>query len=343
MDRRRLYLKLGYRSLFAYCTDALEYSESSAGRRVQAARAIRRFPVVTCLLERGEVNLSTVAKVAGIALSEGDSGIFERIRGMTQDQAAAVASEYRPQKRPRDRVRPVSVRVEPAASTPPVEVPLAKAPAHSATGSAAVSAKVGYPRSGVGALEADMVDAPGAVRSRSGSATTASEQEPDRQTPEEQAFEVRFVAGADLMRAIEQVRALLSFRLPANAPMEEVLAILTGEFIERHSPDRRRARRRKRNATRGKREECGERAPRYVPAAVRDEAFVRAGGRCTFTAPDGTRCSATRHLQVDHIVPVARGGRGSGDNVRVLCAAHNRLEAERILGAATMAQFARRE
>jgi 5-methylcytosine-specific restriction endonuclease McrA len=37
-------------------------------------------------------------------------------------------------------------------------------------------------------------------------------------------------------------------------------------------------------------------------------------------------------LQIDHIQPVARGGANTIDNLRVLCAYHNRLEAERLMG-----------
>jgi len=46
LDERRLFLDLGFPSLFAYCTDALGLSKSSAGRRIAAARVCRRFPDV---------------------------------------------------------------------------------------------------------------------------------------------------------------------------------------------------------------------------------------------------------------------------------------------------------
>lgn len=52
-------------------------------------------------------------------------------------------------------------------------------------------------------------------------------------------------------------------------------------------------------------------------------------------------CGSTEGLQVDHIVPVARGGRGTIGNLRLLCAYHNRLEAERLLGAVTRSRAAR--
>jgi 5-methylcytosine-specific restriction endonuclease McrA len=81
--------------------------------------------------------------------------------------------------------------------------------------------------------------------------------------------------------------------------------------------------------------------PRYVPAALRDDTLKRAGYRCAFVGIDGTRCSETRGLQIDHITPVALGGRSDPGNLRVLCRAHNLHEAERLLGKERMARYAR--
>ncbi len=41
-------------------------------------------------------------------------------------------------------------------------------------------------------------------------------------------------------------------------------------------------------------------------------------------------------LEFDHIVPVARGGESTEDNLRLRCRAHNQLEAERTFGAGFM-------
>ena len=78
-------------------------------------------------------------------------------------------------------------------------------------------------------------------------------------------------------------------------------------------------------------------------AEVRDKVFVRDGGRCTFTAADGTRCGSKRSLQVDHVRPYVAGGTHKPSNLRLLCAAHNRLAAERTLGKHVMSQYWRRE
>jgi hypothetical protein len=47
---------------------------------------------------------------------------------------------------------------------------------------------------------------------------------------------------------------------------------------------------------------------------------------------DGRRCTARKHIQFDHIEPVARGGEATVSNTRLLCRTHNQLEAERVYG-----------
>jgi len=72
--------------------------------------------------------------------------------------------------------------------------------------------------------------------------------------------------------------------------------------------------------------------PRHIPAHVRRAVSKRDGGCCAFTSDDGRRCGSRERLQFDHVVPVARGGESSVDNVRLLCAAHNQHAADETLG-----------
>jgi hypothetical protein len=59
-DQRRLYLPEGFPSLFAYCTQRLHLSEHAAYHRIEAARAVRLFPVTLGLLEEGALTLTAV-------------------------------------------------------------------------------------------------------------------------------------------------------------------------------------------------------------------------------------------------------------------------------------------
>jgi 5-methylcytosine-specific restriction endonuclease McrA len=76
----------------------------------------------------------------------------------------------------------------------------------------------------------------------------------------------------------------------------------------------------------------GAKHSRYIPNAVRRQVWARDGGRCCFEGPDNTRCGARGPLEFHHVVPFARGGAMTADNIVLLCRSHNALFAERDYG-----------
>jgi 5-methylcytosine-specific restriction endonuclease McrA len=75
---------------------------------------------------------------------------------------------------------------------------------------------------------------------------------------------------------------------------------------------------------------------RYVPAQVRREVWQRVGGQCTFVGANGHRCESRERLEVDHVDPVAKGGRSTTANLRLCCHAHNHYAADSTFGAGFM-------
>lgn len=67
---------------------------------------------------------------------------------------------------------------------------------------------------------------------------------------------------------------------------------------------------------------------RYVAMADRKKVWQRDQGRCSFIDPTSRRqCTATRNLEIDHIVPFVFEGPSRAENLRLLCRAHNQLRA----------------
>jgi len=170
-------------------------------------------------------------------------------------------------------------------------------------------------------------------------------------------YHVRFSASHEFASKLDRARRILSSR----TSLESVFDALLDDFLERHDPERRGARRAARHDRRqegrsgprnrrresecdGQNEDSNEDSndanrtrqrrgrSRHIPAGIRDAVFARDEGQCTYVGPDGVRCTSAQHLQIDHIVPFSHGGKHTVENLRLLCAGHNRLEANRLLG-----------
>jgi hypothetical protein len=66
IDRRQLFLKMGYASLFAYLTVEIGYSEGAAQRRIDAARLLRKLPEIASEIESGAIHLAQISKIQKI-------------------------------------------------------------------------------------------------------------------------------------------------------------------------------------------------------------------------------------------------------------------------------------
>ena len=319
IERRQLHLKQGFSSMFDYCTSALGYSEPAAVRRIRAARCVARFPEVLGLLEANEVNLSTIARISRVLNAGNKTLLLERIRGRSQREVDRIRAEYQPGTMMPDRVRPLVVPVAAAPLAPAVSLGVS-----AAAGDACE--KNAYRRSD---------GAPAALPDRPADPATAC-----GTTTFEHRLVIQFTASEGFMAKAEKIKSLASHRLSPNPSFEQVFELAMDSFLEKHDPSARRERRelRKQKAIAGSREQRPHRdtaaRARHVPAQVRDQVFLRDQGQCAYVSPGGRRCGSAYVLQIDHIQPVARGGASTADNLRLLCAYHNRLEAERIVGPA---------
>lgn len=71
---------------------------------------------------------------------------------------------------------------------------------------------------------------------------------------------------------------------------------------------------------------------RYVPIQMKRAIFARSKGQCEYRVPHTlARCPSQAHLQIDHVVPLAVGGKTELKNLRHLCPAHN-LKAAQMAG-----------
>jgi 5-methylcytosine-specific restriction endonuclease McrA len=74
---------------------------------------------------------------------------------------------------------------------------------------------------------------------------------------------------------------------------------------------------------------------------VEREARKRDGDRCQWPLDSGGICGSRFQIQLDHIIPKARGGRPVIGNLRLLCEPHNKLAAWQKLGHGLMNRYCR--
>ncbi len=109
LDERKLYLELGFPSLFAYCTESLGLSESSAGRRITAARVGRRFPEVFAAVARGELNLSILCTLNPYLNQENAAELFGACGGQKRQQVEEILAARFPKPDVRESMRRLPV------------------------------------------------------------------------------------------------------------------------------------------------------------------------------------------------------------------------------------------
>ncbi len=94
IDRRRLYLKDGYSTLYIYCITELGYSESAASQRTRGARALRSYPEVERLLKERALNLSTLAMLYPVLNPENRDDLLRLACGKSQGEVARLVAKY---------------------------------------------------------------------------------------------------------------------------------------------------------------------------------------------------------------------------------------------------------
>src|SRR5882672_7412280 len=96
VETRRLHLKSGAESLFAYCQKHLNFSENQAFYRIVAARAARQFPSIFQLLAQGDLHLTSLALLSKYLTEENHLDLLSRARGKTKRELLELLAQLAP-------------------------------------------------------------------------------------------------------------------------------------------------------------------------------------------------------------------------------------------------------
>ena len=310
VDRRKLYTREACSSMFTYCTERLGLSADATQKRIQVARASRRFPQLLEYLAAGRVHLSGLNLLSPHLEEDNVGELLERAAGRSKREIEAIVAEIAPRPDVTASIRRLP-RPRPPANDP------ATIPANHTT-----------PTSGQAIRGAGEAPPPA-------NATAKPASRPARPsiTPLSPArYKVQFTASQELRDKIERARELLSHRVFGGDLAEvfdRVLSIAVAKL------ERERFALTDKPVTKPRETAPGS---RHVPAELKRRVHERDEGQCTYVDGRGNRCSARTLLEYHHIEPHALGGPTTFENICLRCRSHNGLEAEEKFGADFMAQ-----
>jgi HNH endonuclease len=320
-DRERRWVELGHPSLFSFLNRELGLSKGAASYRNAAASLIQRCPEVVAPLRSGKLCLSTVVELSRVLTPENQAEVLPRFLGASKWEAKVIAAELCPAESPQRRavVTAVVPALRAAVARPtPAAPPLPERPA-------GVAARDVHPG------ELGFVEGPHAPAASPPPARPVAK--PDVADPlTADLSRLHVTVSKRFLAKLAAARDALSHSHP-GADVEAVLEAGLDLLLA--------ARDRKRGLVKKPRTAppAPSARPRHVPAAVRREVFTRDEGKCQWPVSSGGVCGSTRRLQLDHIVPIARGGTSTLSNLRIVCSVHNIVAARLALGDRVMDRF----
>src|SRR6187399_972635 len=319
INRRQLWAKLGYPSLFAFLVTRYHMSESTAGKRIGAARTARRFPVLFAMVARGELHLSGIHRLKAHLTSENHEHVLSAAKHKTIREIEELVARLAPQPDVPSTLRALPTRTTAApAPTSPVPTPATASPVPTA------------------APTAPSESPPMPVPRRS----------PDPAPVSPGRYKLQVTLGENARNKLKQLQDLLAHQVPNGDPaaiVERALDALLAQVHKRKTgiTGKPRAQRAKPRSTATV--TATAQRTRYIELAERREVWTRDEGRCGFVGEDGHRCNETRGLQFGHMHPWAKGGPDTAINLGLRYQGHNAWEADRDYGRSHMANKRKRK
>ena len=333
-DLRRGWETLGHASLFAFLHVELQLSRSATFWRFSAARLLRRFPQVIEPLRDGRLCLTTAAELAKVLTEQNLSEVLPRYFHLSAREAAEVTAELHPRERP-----PLRTVVSMLA---PGQHSMAKAtvtedPADALNLLPAPAEPSGEERT------VSVVRAPEPLLTQPARDVTSRD---DVEPLTADLRRLHITVSRQFVEELETARDGLSHAI-LNATTEQVLQEGLRLLLEKQAKARGQVKKPRAvaptaTATRTATEPSPHRRDGRrlaIPAAVKRTVWARDGGRCSWPLDGGGTCGSTHRLELDHLVPWADWGGEAEANLRVVCAAHNRLAARVVFGERWMGRY----
>jgi hypothetical protein len=312
IDRRRLYAREGFSSLFCYCVEKFNFSEEAAYLRIHAARMIQKYQDLLGFLERGEINLTTLKLISAHLTEQNREWLLKEVTHKSKRQVEKLLASYFPQHDlVEDKIR---------------RLPFAKAVSQES------AQKI------TGSRPCSLPD----ISSEQQALILFPKRDQQRIEPlTERRVRIEFSADGKVAGKIERVRELLRHKFHEGR-LEEIFDEVLEFYLEKKAPERKIARMEKSkeeknaaltpNENQKEERSRGRIQTRHIPQEIRREVWKRDGGQCCYQAADGRRCEERGGLELEHIFPWSLGGGHDVQNLELLCRTHNQWRAFKSFG-----------
>jgi 5-methylcytosine-specific restriction endonuclease McrA len=367
IEKRKLYAKSGYPSLFTYVTKKYHYSESAAFRRIQAARLSLKFPHLLELLENGKLNLMSLSLVAPYLTEGNEKEVIANVIGKSKREVEFLISSItqKPIEIRADKIRRISIK------KPILEAQVSKTSASSGLDLLKCEHKENAAQ--------DLFKFEG-ENAQKVTTTGGSGIKEEREVW----VKIDFFAKEGLATKIERAREILRHKHP-QGKLGDIFDEVLEFYLEKKAPERKIARIEKAAGVKEEKstaltpkgnqkeersvqgvykdvqeemneeiQENNEREKdlrsskegriqtRYIPQEIRREVWKRDGGECGYRAPDGRRCQERGGIEIDHRIPFSLGGESTVENLQLLCRTHNQWRAFKSFGESYRDRFSKK-
>jgi hypothetical protein len=314
VDARKLHLAMGASSLFDYCLSRLGLSNNEAFHRITAARLARRFPVIFELLERRDVHLTAVCLLRDHVTIENHAELLREVSHKTKTEIEELLAQRFPQPNAPSRLRKRSGFEQRSEGCYLLQLNVSTALKHKLELARDLMSHANPSGDLAVVVERALDELNDRLQSRRFAQTKS----------------VR-ARGAERQR-VDPVPAGVhgGARAEADTAGSPPRTATPSTSIDQCPADSTNWSRLSHSKTEGRRA--------HLRHDVRRAVVQRDGQRCAFVGDDGHRCEARAFLQFHHQRAWALGGADTAENLSLMCRAHNRLLAERELGAERVAQ-----
>jgi len=310
VDARRLYLREGCSSMFAYCVQVLRFAEAVAYKRIAAARAARRYPELLTALRSGDLHLTAVSLLAPQLTAKNVSELLGTARHRTADEIRRMLADRQPKLDVLSSLR--RLPGSPARRLAPVDY------------------------------------VPSSHPTRLAGAAASSSRPPEPLGDER--YLIRFTADRELHTQIQELKSLMRHQIPdgdvakivaqaLHALLDQARKRKRGASSPARCPQTSAAPEPAPSTAAGRSEAVAKRPTRNIPTAIRRSVWERDEGRCGYESREGRRCGTRDFLEFHHQVPWVRCREHRASNIHLRCRAHNQHAAELDFGAPVMAGY----